>query len=44
MLVGAKLKQVARQSGQTIYQVKIGLLSDYMIAQLKHPSIPMTLA
>jgi hypothetical protein len=44
MLVWAKLKQVARQSGQTIYQVKFGLLSDYMIAQLKHPSIPMTLA
>jgi len=44
MLVWAKLKQVARQTGQTIYQVKFGLLSDYMIAQLKHPSIPMTLA
>jgi len=44
MLVWAKLKQVARQTGQTIYQVKFGLLSDYMIAQLKNPSIPMTLA
>ena len=43
MLVWAKLKQVARQTGQTIYQVKFGLLSDYMIAQLKNPSIPMTL-
>jgi hypothetical protein len=44
MLVWAKLKQVARQTGQTIYHVKFGLLSDYMITQLKKPSIPMTLA
>jgi hypothetical protein len=44
MLVWAKLKQVARQTGQTIYQVKFGLLSEYMIAQLKNPSILMTLA
>jgi len=44
MLVWARLKQVARQTEQTIYQVKFGLLSDYMIAQLKHPSVPMTLA
>ena len=43
MLVWAKLKQVARQTGQTIYQVKFGLLSEYMIAQLKNPSIPMSL-
>lgn len=44
MLVWAKLKQVARQTRQTIYQVKFGLLSEYMIAQLKNPSILMTLA
>jgi hypothetical protein len=44
MLVWARLKQVARQTQQTIYQVKFGLLSDYMIAQLKNPSIQMKLA
>jgi len=44
MLVWAKLKQVARQTGQTIYHVKFGLLSNYMIAQLKNPAIPMTFA
>jgi hypothetical protein len=44
MLVWAKLKQVARQTGQTIYHVKFGLLSNYMIAQLKNPTIPMTFA
>ena len=41
MLVWARLKQVARQTHQTIYQLKSGLLSYYMIAQLKHPSIHM---
>jgi hypothetical protein len=44
MLVWAKLKQVARQTGQSIYHVKFGLLSNCMIAQLKNPSIPMSLA
>jgi hypothetical protein len=43
MLVWARLKQIARQTQQTIYQVKYGLLSDYMIAQLKNPSIQMNL-
>ena len=41
MLVWARLKQVARQTGQSIYHIKFGLLSDYMIAQLKNPSIQM---
>jgi len=43
MLVWARLKQVARQTQQTIYELKSGLLSDYMIAQLKNPSIHMKL-
>jgi Transposase DDE domain len=43
-LVWARLKQYAHATQQTIYQAKYGLLSDYMIAQLKHPSIPMALA
>ena len=43
MLVWARLKQVARQTRQTIYEVKFGLLSDYMIAQLRNPSVQMKL-
>lgn len=39
MLVWARLKQVARLNQQSIYQVKFGLLSDYLIAQLKSPSV-----
>lgn len=39
MLVWARLKQVARQNQQSIYQVKFGLLSDYLISQLKSPSV-----
>lgn len=44
MLVWVKLKQVASQTQQTLYQVKYGLLSDYMKLQLKNPFIPMSLA
>lgn len=44
MLVWAKLKQVAHRSKQTIYNIKYGLLDDYMTQQLKHPTITMTLA
>ncbi len=44
MLVWHRLKQVAYQTGKTIYQVKWGLLSDYLIQQLKNPSVQMTLA
>jgi len=41
MLVWVRLNQFAQQSGSTIYQVKIGLLDDYMRHQLSHPSISM---
>jgi hypothetical protein len=44
MLVWHHLKRLAFQAGKTIYQLKFGLLSDYLRSQLKHPSIPMTLA
>ena len=44
MLVWSRLKMSAYQSGRTIYQIKQGMLSDYLIAQLKHPSVQMTLA
>lgn len=44
MLVWVRLKEVASQTGQTIYQVKHGLLSDYLRQQLRSPMIRMTLA
>jgi hypothetical protein len=44
VLVWARLKQYAHATHQTIYQAKFGLLSAYMIAQLKNPAIPMSLA
>lgn len=44
LLVWSRLKSIAYQSSKTIYQVKHGMLSDYLIAQLKHPSIQMALA
>ena len=44
MLVWARLKQVAEQTAQTIYPVKFGLLADYLIAQLRNPSVSMVLA
>jgi len=34
----------AQETQQTIYQVKHGLLSDYLRQQLKSPAIRMTLA
>jgi Transposase DDE domain len=44
MLVWNHLKRLAFQAGKTIYQLKLGLLSDYLKSQLKNPSIPMILA
>ena len=44
MLVWSQLKVVAYQTGKTVYQIKHGMLSDYLIEQLKHPSVRMTLA
>jgi hypothetical protein len=44
MLVWSRLKNIAYSTGQTIYQIKYGLLSNYLISQLKSPSVPMTLA
>lgn len=38
MLVWARLKQIAHKMGQTIYQIKNGLLSNYLIQQLKNPT------
>ncbi len=44
LLVWVRLKQVAHETHQTIYQVKHGLLDDYLRHQLKSPSIQMALA
>ena len=44
ILVWVRLKQVAYETQQTIYQVKHGLLDDYLRQQLKSPAIHMRLA
>jgi Transposase DDE domain len=43
MLVWVRLKNLAYQTGQTIYQIKHNLLSNYLIQQLKRPNISMYL-
>jgi len=43
MLVWLRLKDMAYKTGQTIYQLKYGLLSNYLIQQLKRPVIAMSL-
>jgi hypothetical protein len=35
---------VATQTDRTVYQLKHGLLDDYLVQQLKHPSLKMVLA
>lgn len=44
MLVWSRLKQLAYSTGQSVYQLKHGLLSNYLIQQLKRPALTMTLA
>lgn len=44
LLVWTRLKSLAYQSTQTIYQIKHGMLSQYLIAQLQRHTISMTLA
>ena len=41
MLVWLRLKDLAYKTCITIYQLKQGLLSNYLIQQLKRPAIPM---
>lgn len=43
MLVWLRLKDLAYKTGQTVYQLKYGLLSNYLIQQLKRPALPMSL-
>ena len=42
-LVWVRLKALAVETGRTVYQLKHGLLADYLIQQLKHPSLQMAL-
>jgi hypothetical protein len=44
LLVWLRLKDLAYHSGQTIYQLKRGLLHDYLVQQLKRPNIKMVFA
>jgi hypothetical protein len=44
VLVWVRLKQLAYQTGQTLYQIKHNLLDEYMVQQLKNPTVQMTLA
>lgn len=39
MLVWIKLKELAYQTKRTVYNIKNSLLKDYLIQQLKHPTI-----
>ena len=41
MLVWVRLNQLAHHTCLSIYQLKQGLLDDYMRQQLRRPSIPM---
>ncbi|MEH2408908.1 transposase, partial [Nostoc sp.] len=44
ILVWLRLKDLAYKTGQTIYQIKHGLLSNYLVQQLKRPAVPMFIA
>ena len=44
LLVWSRLKHLAYQSQRTVYQIKHGLLHDYLVQQLKNPSVQMVLA
>jgi len=44
LLVWSRLKHLAYQSGRTIYRIKHSLLRDYLVQQLKNPTVRMVLA
>jgi len=44
VLVWVRLKQLASQTGQTLYMIKHNLLDEYMVQQLKNPTVQMALA
>jgi hypothetical protein len=41
LLVWVRFKELAAQTGRTMYQLKHGLLDDYLIQQLRNPSLRM---
>jgi hypothetical protein len=43
-LVWVRFKELAASTGRTVYQLKHGLLDDYLIQQLRKPSLKMVLA
>lgn len=43
-LVWVRLKELAVQTGRTVYQLKHGLLDDYLIQQLRNPTLKMRFA
>jgi hypothetical protein len=44
LLVWSRLKDLAYQTGRSIYRIKHGLLQDYLVQQLKNPTVQMVLA
>ena len=44
LLVWCRFKELMYQTKRTVYQIKFGQLSDYLIQQLKNPSVKMRLA
>jgi hypothetical protein len=44
LLVWVRFKELAARTGRTMYQLKHGLLDDYLVQQLKNPSLRMVLA
>lgn len=42
--VWTRLKQLAYETGQSVYEIKRGLLRDYLTQQLKNPSVKMRFA
>ncbi len=44
LLVWLRLKELAYETKRTVYQIKYGQLSDYLIQQLQAPMVKMTLA
>ena len=44
LLVWCRFKELAYETGRTVYQIKFGQLSEYLIQQLKSPSVRMAFA
>lgn len=44
LLVWCRFKELMYTTKRTVYQIKYGQLSDYLIQQLKNPSVAMRLA